>query len=124
MNITKVYYIYLFIIFFSFLILLKIIFDFVLINYFQSKNFVSVENDEYIIEPMVNFYTDNHNLNTIIATKGYFDKEINEYIFFDVNIKTEYGLASSKRLNINYECDVFSFVEKSNFSIYIDDNKK
>ena len=114
----KIYYIfYRFLILIIFLLGIKFIYDFSLMNHsVDISNNSDIKYDKFVLNPRVRIEDDGFDY--IQADRGYLNED--NYVFENVNMSGDFGDITSGRLDIKDNKNILEFTINPKFIIYID----
>ncbi len=114
----KIYYIfYRFLILIIFLLGIKFIYDFSLMNHsVDISNNSDIKYDKFVLNPRVQIEDDGFDY--IQADRGYLNED--NYVFENVNMSGDFGDITSGRLDIKDNKNILEFTINPKFIIYID----
>lgn len=120
-SLYKFYIVYISLSILSLLILFKFALDFYLLNrrntfYNETGN---ITNTKYIINPRIQL--DTKSFSYITSDRGYVDEA--NYIFENINMQGDFGMATSKKLLVDFNKNVFTFIDKPDFTFNINNLK-
>lgn len=120
-SLYKFYIVYISLSILSLLILFKFALDFYLLNrrntfYNETGN---ITNTKYIINPRIQL--DTKTFSYITSDRGYVDEA--NYIFENINMQGDFGMATSKKLLVDFNKNVFTFIDKPDFTFNINNLK-